>query len=171
MSKADAIRELARSGKSPRAIAEELGVSRQRVYQVIKAEGIKLPRQKLGPRAFSRSRPNNAPRAHILTGGIPVAVSTAVAGSVSELLVAADLLARGYVVFAPVARSSQSHDLIAVPKRHPTTLLTIEVRSAYRNPAGRAIFARKPECVSNHHAFVITGEPVVYKPPIPPLED
>ena len=95
MSKAAAIRELARAGKSARVISEELGISRQRVYQVINEAEIRLPRQKLGPQAFRRAR-GKAPQAHLLTGGVPVPISSAVAGSVSELLVAADLLARGY---------------------------------------------------------------------------
>lgn len=85
-----------------------------------------------------------------------------VCGTISELLVAADLMARGYEVYIPLARTI-GHDIIA--EAPSGRLLTIEVRSAKRAANGALRFKRTTR--SEMFAAVVTGEPVQYDPPLP----
>lgn len=158
MSSVEQVRKLAAEGKPASVIAEELGISRQRVYQIAAAEEIPLPRYHQ-----QHVRSPIKPKARILTGGVPQQVNASVAGTIAELLVAADLMARGWCVFMPII-ASKGHDLIAT---QDGTLITVEVRSAYRNAAGSLIYGRKPDCKSSHYGLVVTGEPVAYEPDLP----
>lgn len=135
-------------------IGRSLGVSRERVRQLLRAMG--LPRGR-------RSRPPAAAR--VVTGGIVAPVSTTIAGTISELLVAADLLARGYQVFAPVARRGRC-DLISLD---PATGLTerLEVRCGIRTQTGSVTYRRHDPVNADRAAIVLTGEAVVYDPPLP----
>jgi hypothetical protein len=83
-----------------------------------------------------------------------------VVGSISELLAAVDLMARGWKVYRPLA-ISRGHDLIGEKNG---ILKTFEVRSANRNKEGGIRFTIKEACTSDHYALVITGEPVQYRP-------
>jgi len=152
----DAVREMAEAGSPASVIAERLGVSRQRVYQVAAKAGIALPRY------HARTWGQRPPKPRLITGGVFTTISTATAGSISELLVAADLLARGYAVFMPVIHS-RGHDVVAEKNG---MMITVEVRSAHRNASGKLIYNRRPEMRSTHYALVVTGEPVAYDPPI-----
>lgn len=155
---ADQVRRLTARGLAASTIAAELGVSRQRVYQIAKNAGIRLaPPPPRGP-----SRPI-IPISRVITGGVPVPINASIAGTIAELLVAADLLARGWQPYVPAARHG-GHDLIAY---RATDLATIEVRSGYRNRTGRVIYNKSPRDNSTHYAVVITGEPVLYDPPLP----
>ncbi len=99
------------------------------------------------------------------TGGVQMMISQTTAGTIAELLVAADLMARGWTPFFPLMRTT-IFDLIAGDANG--RVLTIEVRSAKRRPDGSLAYGRKTGSPANHHALVITGEPVAYLPELPP---
>lgn len=162
MSKVEKIIELIGAGKWASAISDELGVSRQYVYQVAERNGLEVPRNQQ-PREPGSAHRNPKPR--LITGGVPVAINHSVAGTISELLVAADLMARGWQVFLPVI-PSKGHDVIA---SNGQRLLTVEVRSAHRNSSGVVKYTKKADCQSDVYGIVITGEPVVYEPDIEDL--
>lgn len=156
MSTVDKVRELAASGKWASAIADDLGISRQRVHQIAKAHQIELPVNR-APRDTAKRRP---PVARIQTGGVLAPINHSVAGTISELLVAADLMARGWQVFMPII-ASKGHDLIAVKDGR---IATFEVRSAHRNANGVVKYAKQAGCTSEFYGLVVTGEPVTYVP-------
>lgn len=153
------LRELAEAGLPAGGIAKELGISRQRVYQIVKKHGISVASYHQTAYRFEKG----SPRPRLLTGGVPVKISHSAAGMVSELLAAADLMARGWHVFMPVNKS-RGHDLVAAKG---DALITIEVRSAHRNASNQLRYSRKAECKSQYHALVVTGEPVQYEPALP----
>lgn len=161
MSIGEKVRALAEQGVHASAIAIELGVSRQRVYQVAKKEGVALP--KYHHPVYRLTNRQGLPKPRLLTGGVETQISSATVGSVSELLVAADLLARGWHVYMPVMHS-RGHDVIATKG---SAIVTVEVRSAHRNVSGKLIYAKKPECASSHFGLVVTGEKVWYEPELP----
>lgn len=140
-----------------REIAETLGISTERAYQHLYALG--LPTGVPGDR-------RGQPRPRALTGGVPVKISCSATGTVSELLIAADLMARGHTPFFPMIRTA-SCDLVCVDRR--TGLAErIEVKTGHRNPAGFLRY-NSPQNGANYDrlAVVITGEPVMYSPPFP----
>jgi len=159
---------MAGSGTLPTAheAAQRLGVSRQRINQVCKALGITLPHgQALGyrlPPVKTQIR-KNPPLSRVVTGGVPVPLSRTVAGTIGELLVAADLMARRFWVFFPLVRSTAC-DLIGMDRAGRTE--KIEVRCGKRVD-GRIVYARADEDRSDRRAIVVTGEPVIYAPPFP----
>jgi len=146
-------------------MARAIGISYQRVLQILRALGM--------PTVTARSRPGRPPGWHggpraqprLLTGGVPVKVHTSVAGTIAELLVAADLYARGWKAFAPVGRHNGYYDLVAVDGSGQ--MLSIEVRCGRRTRTGHASFAPNRDSNADHHAVVITGEPVLYVPDLP----
>lgn len=141
-------------------LATLLGVTRQRVSQLVRAEGLTVRK---GPPGVGERSPANAPQSRVLTGGVPTPISHTVAGLIGELLTAADLMARGYTVFFPLSRTAVC-DLVAI---HRTgSVLTIEVRCATRK-GDRLVWSRKDSSLANHFALVVTGEPVSYEPPLP----
>lgn len=142
-------------------IAARIGVSRERVRQIATEEGLGVPRGVVGYRPRKAAGP---PVARVTTGGVPVKITQTVAGTIAELLVAADLSARGFVVFFPLVRSAIC-DLVAL-RRDVELPLRIEVRSGHRS-GQRIVYSTKTNSPAEHHAVVITGEPVVYRPPLP----
>lgn len=140
-------------------IARDIRVSRERVRQIAESEGLLIER---GVRGV-RSREARSPEPRVSTGGILVPINHTAAGLIGELLVAADLTARGYVAFIPLTRNAEC-DLIAMSK--DGRLEKIEVRCGKRTPAG-ITYNRKPEGTHDRYAIVITGEPVIYKPDLP----
>jgi hypothetical protein len=159
--KIEVIREMASSGSPATAIAEALKISRARVYQIASAEKIRFDKR-------YRQQVPSVPR--VITGGVPCDVNNGVVGTISELLVAADLLARGWEVYLSITRS-RGHDAIAIKNER---IVTIEVRSACRNRYGSLSFNRTSRDRSQVYALVVSGEPVIYKPDIddpnaPPL--
>ena len=132
-------------------IARVLGVSRQRVHQVCRDSGIKLPKAPPSP-PFSRAN-----------CAAPARISPSVAGAVAEAIAIADLLSRGYKPYSPVVRQ-RSHDIIAVSPSG--VVITIEVRSAVRD-VSRVHVPKSARDKSQHYALVLKDEPVVYKPDLP----
>lgn len=138
-------------------VAQKLGLTRQRISSVCKDGGIVL-----APAYPARDRRGvGYPR--VITGGIQTMLNHTVGGTISELLVAADLMARGYKPYTPLVRQ-RSHDIIAITPCGE--LLTFEVKSGKRRDDGNGYtFAAAPrDAQSDHYAVVITGEPVIYKP-------
>lgn len=151
MTTEDRVRELAACGMTASQIARELGVSRQRISQITRLRGIKTQR------GFHSAPP--LPK--IKTGGVNIEINRTAAGSICELLVAADLTARGFLVYMPI-KWSRGFDLIAMRDGKPTT---VEVKSGNRR--GKSIcYSRSTGHNPDVFAIVITGEPVVYEPPI-----
>lgn len=173
MSARDQVVEIIRSGEriTISEIAARCGVSRQRIHRILRQEGLRAPVDgRLHPRR--PSSPDSSQMAPpVVTGGIPESVSKTAGGQISELLAAADLLARGYRPFRPVVGNSL-FDIVAINPR-TGAILTIEVKSG-RKIDGRLVFQRN-SCVKvrhcesepDHYAVVCKGEPVEYVPPLP----
>lgn len=165
METVELVRELAATGLTARQIAVKIGRSRQRVYQLAREHRISLPQATFG--AVQETEPARAPpQARARTGGIDVPLSHSVVGSISELLAAVDLMARGFEVYIPIRRS-RGHDIIADINGK---LASFEVRSAYRNLSKGLSFNRKSNDKSDYYALVVAGEPVIYKPDLPALK-
>src|SRR5215831_13192242 len=94
-------------------IARELGVSPQRVSQILQEEGLRVPRYAITRHSLSgvTNYERGPPMPRIITAVPFGRVTNAATGTVSELIAAADLLARGWNVFFPMVRVSK-HDLI-----------------------------------------------------------
>lgn len=146
-------------------VARRLGVSRQRIFQVAKKHGIQFKKYQW-PTDYTPRRHALPPEAKtpILVGG---AVNHTVCGVISEQMVAADLLIRGFKVYTPIVRQ-RSHDLIAVDQRGAT--LTIEVRSAKRNADGALHASLPSKMTSQYLALVANGERIIYRPELPQAE-
>jgi PD-(D/E)XK endonuclease len=129
--------------------AKAFGVSRQRIHQIIK-------RHKLKHTLYIRQPESAKPR--LLTNGLRL--GTMAAGKVSEMMVAADLLARGWQVFFPIYQSIHGYDLIAVKADR---IIKVEVKSAYRNQS-KIQYAKKRHPI-DYYALVLFGEPVQYESP------
>lgn len=143
-----------------REIAAILGVSRQRLYQVYKAAGLKCPKRALyGRFAPPRRRPDAR-----INCDAPADVSPPVAGAVAECIVLGDLLARGYKPYIPLIRQ-KSHDIVAVAPSG--RVVTIEVRSAIRKKGGGIYVVKKKSDKSQVYAMVDKDLPVQYDPPLP----
>lgn len=139
--------------------ARIFGVSRQRIQQLVKKYGFTVGKD--GRLAHNRKpMPPRPPKPRIITGGVSSHLSTRAVGKVAEMLVAADLLARGWQVFLPLV-GNLGHDLVAIREQK---IITVEVRPAHRTAAGHIDWARKSGCTSSHYGLVITGEPVHYEP-------
>ncbi len=164
------IKDLAARGFSARQIARHVGVSRQRIYHLAGEHGVSLPHPTAGLtltglKRIRRARGATSAKARILTGGVDVPLSHNVAGMISELLVAADLMARDFRVYLPI-KANRGHDLVA--ESWDGCLLTFEVRSAHRTLDGGISWTRNTEDRANFYALVVTGEPVMYKPDLSP---
>lgn len=158
MSTESEIKRLAALKMPQTDIATELNISRQRVGQVFKKHGLSVERKQ--QRGAFRQPP--VPKSRVITGGVAGPVSANVCGLIAELLVAADLMARGWKVFMPLHRSA-GHDLVAM---HPDDrkLRSFEVRSAHRRPGGAISYHKRSSDAADHYALVCTGEPVAYQP-------
>ncbi len=158
------VREFMKTNPKPNLsdLARKLGVSRERIRQLAVAEG--LWEGGAGPLYRPRGSSVCTPVPRMITGGVPVRLSASAVGTVSELLVAADLSARGFWVFFPFVRSALC-DLVAMRRNGKT--IRIEVRSGHRTPCRKKIvYSQNTDSPAEHHAIVITGEPVEYQPPL-----
>jgi hypothetical protein len=153
MSTIDKVKEMAASSMSVRDIADKLGHSRSSIYHICKYNNIPYVTPRYHFTGISS-------QARVITGGMKVPITSHVAGTISELLVAADLMARGWWVYMPVMLS-KSHDIVAFKG---IQMITVEVRSARRNATGFLSYAKKNDSNSSHRALVVTGEPVSYIP-------
>lgn len=99
--------------------------------------------------------------------GVRMPLSTATVGAMHELMVAADLMRRGFVVFRAMSPSAPA-DLAAL---HNGGFLLIEVTTGYRNLNGQVMYPKKPI----HYKFDIvaaverTGV-ITYFPDLPEVE-
>lgn len=155
-------------------VARMLGITRARVGQIMKEEGLESGRAgalNASPRSVPRRR--NGER----TGGISMDVQKHRLGYASEMLVAADLISRGYHVFVSIAPGA-IYDILAV-RRRDAHIATIEVRTARRSDNGSIIQGRQLRQMPgggsrnasskiDHFALVLAGEPIVYEPDMPP---
>lgn len=105
-----------------------LGISRQRLYQLVASEGLKLRDARV------RVAPGNKapPLLHISDKVGPKA-----AGGISELIVAVDLLRRGLDVYRSMTSGGQC-DLVAID-RATEKVTRVEVKSAKRDGNGRVM--------------------------------
>lgn len=129
------------------ALQQATGVSRQRVHQILRAKGLTAAPNPAVPRIEPRS-------------GSMENICTSAVGSVSELLVAADLVARGWSVFFPLFRARC--DLIA-SSWDAGVVRRFEVRSGKRRN-GTAAYQKTSNDVCDYYAIVISGEPITYEP-------
>jgi len=141
-----------------RQLATAHSCSKQYVHLVLNGIGLK-PAEPV--RVWSPAEPRTVDPKHVIPGN-QTKVSTAVSGSISELMVATDLMARGWKIFFPLFRAHS--DLIA-QSSDGTVLKRFEVRGARRKD-GQIVFSRKPEDQCDHYAAVIAGEPIRYFPPL-----
>ena len=87
-------------------------------------------------------------------------------GAEGELIVAADLLHKGFEVYRNVSPWGSS-DLIIKRDRD---VLTVEVRVGYLTKAGKPMCA-KQRIKSDVLAIVVNGPRIVYKPELSPVEE
>jgi hypothetical protein len=150
-------------------LARAVGVSKQRVHQILKKEGLWRPwrsKPRVTPESILAAKVPKKIWPAIKPDGCPqITVTSHVAGTIAELLVACDLMARGWQVFFPMVRVATKCDLIALDKSGERQI-RIEVRSSKRDSKGTIVPKLKPQDVCDHHAYVIAGEPVLYKPPL-----
>lgn len=142
-------------------IAARVGVSRERVRQIVSEEEFAVPRGIRGvmPR---QGRASRIPQSRVRTGGVVMPINHTTAGTISELLAAADLTARWYVVFFPLVRTAIC-DLVVIGLQG--SVERIEVRSGHRYD-GRVVWSRPDASKSDRRAIVLSGEPVHYDPPL-----
>ena len=140
-------------------LAERFSCSRQYVHNVMCAAGIRAAPAK---RVWLPRKPAPPPVCRTIPEGGAVQISHSAIGSVSELMVAADLMSRGWSVFFPLFRARS--DLIATD-REGQIVKRIEVRSGKRK-GNELIFNKKPTDAKDHYAIVLVGEPIIYDPPI-----
>lgn len=135
-------------------LAENLGVSRQRVYQICSKHGIKFNKtigRKIGEKSWADQFGN--------TNRLP----SNFIGNASELTVAADLLRHGIPVYRALTQSSSCDLIVDVDG----SLLRIEVRSAKRNIDGVLRYAMPAD--RNRYdvlALVESNCTITYKPEI-----
>lgn len=151
------------------ALSRQTGVSRQRIHQIVKSEGITLKKWGNEPENLPRNHKTPCqPRIAPTEGGGPV--SQVASGTIGELLAAADLMARGWLVFFPFMQTGRC-DLVAI-SQDGKRVRRIEVRTGHRGPGGQPRYRKSSErAVSDHYAIVFAGEPVFYEPPIEPGRD
>jgi hypothetical protein len=142
------------------ALVQEVGISRQRVHQIVTQEGLKVSKYS-NPLKRRPAAPPPQPRIKV---GVSVGqVNHTVAGTIAEMLAAADLMARGWNVFFPLVRTTRC-DLIAV-SADGQRVRRIEVRSGRRSN-GSVRYLKKEQASCDHYAVVIPDEPIAYDPPI-----
>lgn len=136
----------------------ELGISRQRLHQLVRSEGVTLRdgRVKFAEPSTSLDSP---PLAHINTRVGPKA-----AGGISELIVAIDLLRRGLDVYQSMTTGGQC-DLVAI-NRLTEKVVRVEVKSAQRNGKGRILCVVGLTNRFDVLAKVLPGGEIFYEPDI-----
>lgn len=179
MNTAEKIKEVLESGAqvTNSDIARLCGCTRSRVQQVMNSRGWKAP---LDGRkaAVKKAMGREGMIPPVVTGGIPENVGLCAGAQITELLVTADLMARGYRVFTPVSRVSV-YDLIAVDPK-TGNVKKIEVKTGKRSESGKPYYQRNKSHKSrnapatdghssapDHYAVIIRGEPAIYDPPLP----
>lgn len=95
---------------------------------------------------------------HVFIGELP----TGTVGAISELLVAIDLLSKGYEVFRALSQACSVDLAILFNKQ----LFTIEVRTSTKNKDGKISINPLKTSRADIGALVCNGE-IVYVPPLP----
>lgn len=99
---------------------------------------------------------------------VAVALNPNESGRVGELVVAADLISRGFTVYAPLLSRLGAADIIAVHRTDPDYRpVRFEVRVGSRNMNGVLRFNRRDALRADYYAIVVHGEPVMYEPELP----
>ena len=140
---------------SAREAAEKLGISRQRLYQILKTEGIVLARPTTilaRPVEKLKSKFGSHP-------GLPPYV----VGEMNELLVAIDLLKLGYDVYRSVTGRGLC-DLVAI-SRETGVATRVEVKTAY-NVKGRVQSSNGAQNKFDVMARVFWNGEITYDPPL-----
>lgn len=122
---------LAEAGMTARQIAVDLGVTRQRVYQLSKTLGV--PLVKVGVEA-------PFPKRRGARHEYGVTLQPSWSGSVTEMTVAVDLMKRGFFVYQSIARTGP-FDLLAYSHKQ---VWRVEVKSI--QSIGQSLNGIKPEC-------------------------
>ncbi len=96
------------------------------------------------------------------TGTLPkLKVAPSTRGAISELIVAADLMARGFHVFRALSPSCPC-DLAVIKDG---TLVRIEVRTGDVTKAGTVFYSTKPSDIGRHDVMaVVLNDRIIYKP-------
>lgn len=168
-----------RSGKalSVQDIADLCDVSRQRVHEILRQEDLRAPIDGRSVRQWAPLRTQEVVereaasiRQPARTGGIKQ--GTQITGTISEMLVCADLLARGFYPFRPVVRNRSIYDVLAV-RKHDALVLRIEVKTGNRSGSDLVYRRSSLNKIRNaagepdHYAVVARGDPVKYIPDLP----
>lgn len=140
-------------------IARQVGVSRERVRQIVNEHNLEVRKSQTG--IMIGTAP---PEARIVTRGTPVLLSHSSSGTIGELMAAADLLARGFSVFFPLVRTGAC-DLITLSR--DGSVERIEVRCGKRKKKGLIQVSFGDSSKYDRRAIVPIGEPVLYRPPFP----
>lgn len=165
MSTIDEIRRLLgeRPGMTATELAQATGVSRQRVHQLLQKHNLPYGKWVRAAPRVSGGVPEYVTRWQVGVGRVSMPPTRV--GTISELLVAADLLARGWFVFVPLARTVEIVDLVAV-SADGEVVKRIEVKTGTKKPDGGISYNRNSTSALDHYAVVVDQEPVIYIPPI-----
>jgi len=134
-------------------IAARVGVSRERVRQIVRQEALGIT---TGQHGVVARQPD------VVTGGVSMRVGSTAIGTIGELLAAADLVSRGFMVFFPLIRTAAC-DLITLTRQG--LMERIEVRCGKRLNGGLKYSKLGDRSACDRYAIVVTGEPVAYSPP------
>ena len=132
-------------------LGRRVGVSRERVRQILKDLGY--------PSARGKGRPFGPS----VLAGISGTGTRRISKPAAVRLVAEDLLAKGFAIFAPV-RSTRACDLVTVSGRGVVSLITVSTPGGSRRPARRARDMRQQ---GRRLAAVSPGGSISYDPPLP----
>lgn len=150
---------------SATVIAEQLGVSRERVRQLLNELG--LPTKTAAPPRIKR-KPIGEFRS-IRHQRFKKPVNRCSTGAHAEMIVCADLLGRGLDVFRSISSSARC-DLIA-SSRTRNALIRIDVKSGFRRQNGHVSYPMPIEPNScDLIAVVLLGGELVYVPDDKPLD-
>lgn len=137
------------------AAAERLDVSRQRIYQLLKA----LKKDGETERLVPRRQPS------MLVREVAREVSRSIDLAADGLLVSADLVQRGYRVYAPITPRDRV-DLITIDRAGHVE--RVEVTIGVLRDGVITHEERAPEY--DRQAIVVRGEPIEYRPELPDIE-
>lgn len=140
-------------------IAERIGISRQRVAQIVADEELDVPRGPRGVASRKRAAAATPALAERPDDAIPQYLAGA-GGTIAVLIAAADLMARGFSVFYPLTQSAPC-DLVAIDRNGKVE--RIDVTKA-RRAGGEIRYDDPDRSKADRRALILTDEPVRYEP-------